>query len=154
MYFWKIKQLKEDIKTGRFTEKDRFVYAFIYIVLCAAGIEAMSYLPIENPNVWDTLNSVGNILIPFIGTIFAYRANGGGEGSDFLGRFFSINFVVGIRFIALLIPMFLALVFYYEYAFPGEEEIVSSPTDILPFQLWFALLYWRTCRHISDVKNS
>jgi len=27
MYFWKIDNLKEDIKTSRLPEKDRFIYA-------------------------------------------------------------------------------------------------------------------------------
>ncbi len=154
MYFWKIDNLKEDIKNGRFTEKDRFVYCLIYIILCAVGMEAMMRLPIERPNTWDTIASLGNILIPLIGTIIVYRANGGGAGKDFLGRYFSIGFVESIRFLVLLIPMFAALVTYYIYAFPGEEPIVSTPTDTLPFTIWYAFLFWRISKHVADVKNS
>ncbi|MCP4261241.1 MAG: hypothetical protein GY938_18870 [Ketobacter sp.] len=154
MYFWKIEKLKEDIKTDNFRENDRFIYAFIYIGLGAIGMEAMMYMPVENPNIWDTVNSIGNIIIPIVGTFFAYKANGGANGADFLGRFFSINFVVAIRFIALLIPMFIALFAYYMYAIPEDQDIVSTPADIIPFQVWFAFLYVRTCKHISDVKNS
>lgn len=154
MYFWKIEALKEDIKNNRFTEKDRFVYGLIYIVLCAGGMEAMMRLPIESPNVWDTIGSLGNILITFIGTIIVYRSNGGAAGKDFLGRYFSIGFVVGIRFLVLLIPMLAALAAYYIYAFPGEVPIVSTPADILPFTIWYAFLFWRISKHVSDVKNS
>mgnify|MGYP000541776181 CR=1 FL=1 len=154
MYFWKIEELKEDIKTDNFAEKDRFIYAFIYLALSAIGMEAMMHMPIENPNIWDTINSIGNIVIPVVGTFCAYKSNGASNGTDFLGRFFSINFVIVIRFMTLLIPMFIALFIYYIYAFPGEEEIVSTPMDIIPFQIWFAFLYVRTCKHIGDVKNS
>ncbi|MEE9337564.1 MAG: hypothetical protein V3U87_05750 [Methylococcaceae bacterium] len=154
MYFWKIEVLKEDIKNGLFTEKDRFIYGLIYIVLCAAGMEAMMRMPIESPNIWDTIGSLGNIAIPLIGTIFVYRSNGGKTGKDFLGRYFSIGFVVSIRFLVLLIPMFAALVAYYIYAFPDEEIIVSTPADKLPFIIWYALLFWRINKHVSDVKIS
>ncbi len=154
MYFWKIEALKEDIKSNKFTEKDRFVYGLIYIVLCAAGMEAMIRLPIESPNIWDTIGSLGNILIPLIGTIIAYRSNGGATGKDFLGRYFSIGFVVSIRFLVLLIPMCAALVAYYIYAFPDEEPIVSTPVDILLFTIWYAFLFWRISKHVSDIKNS
>ena len=154
MYFWKIEALKEDIKKDQFTEKDRFVYGLIYIVLCAAGMEAMMRLPIESPNIWDAIGSLGNILIPLIGTIFVYRSNGGAIGRDFLGRYFSIGFVVSIRFLVLLVPVSAALVAYYIYAFPGEEPIVSTPADILPFTVWYGLLFWRISKHVSDIKNS
>ncbi|MGF1761507.1 hypothetical protein L4D76_27100 [Photobacterium sagamiensis] len=153
MYFWKIENLKKDIRAGEFTEQDRFIYAFIYIVLSIIGMEAMSFLSVENPNMWDTIGTVGNIVIPIVGTFFAYRANGAGDGSDFLGRFFSINFVVGIRFCVLLIPMIVGLFFYYTYAFSVDEEISSTPIDIIPFQIWLSLLYVRICKHIRDTDN-
>lgn len=154
MYFWKIEALKEDIKNDRFSEKDRFLYGLIYIVLCAACMEAMMRLPIENPNIWDAIGSFGNILISLVGTIIVYRFNGGAAGKDFLGRYFSIGFVVSIRFLALLIPMSAALFAYYVYAFPDEAQIVSTPADTLLFAVWYALLFWRISKHISDVKNA
>ncbi|GHF98071.1 hypothetical protein [Thalassotalea marina] len=154
MYFWKIEKLKEDIRTDNVRENDRFIYAFIYISLSVIGMEAMMYMPIESPNIWDTVYSISNLIIPIAGTFFAYKANGGANGSDFLGRFFSINFVVSIRFIALLIPMLIALLAYYMYTFPGNQEIVTTPIDVIPFQIWLIFLYVHICKHISDVKNS
>lgn len=154
MYFWKIESLKEDIKANEFTEKDRFIYAFIYVALSANAMEAMTHMPVENPNEWDSVNSIGNILVPIVGTLFAFKANGAGAGTDFLGRFFSISFVVGIRLLVLLIPMLIALSTYYIYVFPGDDEIVSTPIDIIPFLVWFAFLYVRICKYIGDVKNS
>jgi hypothetical protein len=154
MYFWNVERLKEDIKADNFKEKDRFDYAFIYIALSAIGMEATTYMPVESPNVWDSVRSIGNIIIAIMGTFFAYKANGGYSGTDFLGRFFSISFVVVIRFIALLIPMFIALFAYYMYVFPEDQDIVSMPVDVIPFQVWLIFLYICICKHISDVKNS
>jgi uncharacterized membrane-anchored protein YitT (DUF2179 family) len=154
MYFWKIDKLKEDIKNNEFYEKDRFLYSVIYVTFCAIGLELMWLIPTENYNLWDSLSSFSNILIVFLGTIYAYKSNGGKNGTDFLGRYFSIGFVVTIRFLVLIIPMFVALVSYYIYAFPEDEDIPSSAIDVLPFVLWYAALYWRIGKHISDVKNS
>jgi len=36
--FLKIEKLKDDIKSGYFTEKDRFVYALIYFVSGVIGL--------------------------------------------------------------------------------------------------------------------
>lgn len=153
MYFWKIEELKNEIRANRLSERGRFAYAFIYLALCIIGMEVSIYMPSENPNIWDVANSIGNVAIPLIGTFFAFKANGAGYGRDFLGRFFSINFVVAMRFTALLIPMLAALAAYYFYAFQERPEILSSPIDTIPFHIWHAFLYIRTCKHIGDIRN-
>jgi len=33
MYFWKIEDLKKDIRNNNFTEKDRFIYLIISLML-------------------------------------------------------------------------------------------------------------------------
>ena len=51
MYFWNIQDLKKEIGTGNLSEKDRFIYAFIYLVLTTIGFELMDHIPVENRNV-------------------------------------------------------------------------------------------------------
>ena len=152
MYFWKIDSLKEDIRNGQLPERDKFIYAFIYIILTAVGLEALSWVPIENGNSWDILNSISNVLIVTVGTFYAYQANGAAKGFDFLGRYFSISFVVTIRFLALLILMLVPVTIYYIYFFGDDEEIPSTAFDTIPYLIWYAALYWRICKYISDVK--
>ena len=154
MYFWKIEQLKEDIKSNRLSEKDRFIYTFIYIALGAIAMESMIWMPLENPNTLDSIDSFLNIIITCLGTYFSYKANGGASGVDFLGRFFSISFVVGIRFVVLLIPMYIAIFAYYYYVYPIDQELETTAFDIIIYQAWFIFLYVRTYKHIRDVKNS
>jgi uncharacterized membrane-anchored protein YitT (DUF2179 family) len=156
MYFWKIDKLKDHIKKGKLSEKDKFIYAFIYITITTIFVELISYLPVpfEQRNVWDVIDSISYVLIVIFGTLFAFRANGGSNGIDFLGKYFSISFVLGIRFLALLAPIAIMLFFYYLFAFGEEEIITSTPFDTLPFNILLGLLYWRTYIHISDVKNS
>ncbi len=154
MYFWNIESLKSDIKNNNLTEKERFKYAFVYIVVTAIAMELMFYSGYATSNIWDIVNSVFTVMLVFIGTIFAFKANGGSSGNDFLGRYFSIGFVLTIRFSLLLIPLMAALMGYYFYAYGAEEEIASQPIDMIPFIIWGIALYWRFYKHISDVKNS
>ena len=153
MYFFNINKLKDDIREKRLKEKDRFIYAFIYIFLSVLFLEVNLYFPVEDLNIWDFLNSGCAVLITAVGTYYAYRVNGGKDGIDFLGKFFSINFVVGIRFLFLLIPMFACLLAYY-LALPADDDFLSTPIDTIPFIIWYALIYIRTCKHIGDVKES
>ena len=153
MYFWKIEKLKEDIRTNQLTEKDRFIYTLIYLILGAIAMEVMMLMPLEDGNVWDLINSVTNVLIVTFGTIYAFKANGSNYGSDFLGKYFSIGFVVAIRFLVYAIPLFILLFVYYFYAFGEEEEIPTNYIDVIPFLIWYIAMYWRICVHIKQVNS-
>ncbi|MGI9283660.1 MAG: hypothetical protein ACR2PX_29140 [Endozoicomonas sp.] len=93
------------------------------------------------------------ILIAILGTIYVFRSNGGASGEDFLGRFFSIGFVMTIRFLTILIPLTVALTFYYMAEFPEGETIVTTPLDIAFFNIWYGCLFWRIGKHITDLQN-
>ena len=153
MYFWKIEKLKEDIRTNQLTEKDRFIYALIYLVLGAIGLEVMMLMPLEDGNIWDLISSIANVLIVALGTLYAFKANGSNGGSDFLGKYFSIGFVVAIRFLAYAIPLFVLLFIYYFYAFGEEEEIPTNYIDVIPYLIWYVAMYWRIYVHIKQVNS-
>ncbi|KOO12754.1 hypothetical protein AKJ18_22210 [Vibrio xuii] len=154
MYIWNIESLKEDIKSGRLTEKDRFIYMFLTLIFTVLSIELALRIPVEPGNVWDTISSLSSALFPILGTFLAYRANGADNGTDFLGRYFSISFVVTVRFFALLIPMFVLLFAYYMLVIPENAALVSTASDTLPFVAWQGLLYYQVVKHVGAVKHS
>lgn len=153
MYFWKLDKLKEDIRTDKLTERDRFIYTLIYLVLAAIGIEVMMLMPLENGNIWDFISSLSNVLIVMLGTIFAFKSNGSSNGRDFLGKYFSIGFVIAIRFLVYAIPLLMALFVYYFFTFGEEEEIPTNYIDVIPFLVWYAAMYWRICVHIKQANS-
>ena len=152
MYFWKIEALKTDIREGNLTEKQKFIYAFIYIFSCEALLNLAAFTPNLDLNMWDGIYSVSSVIIMTVGTLFAFKANGGSLGTDFLGKYFSIGFVVVIRFGVILIPISAGIFSYSYYAFPEDSDITSSSWDTVPVIVWYAALYWRTVIHIRDVK--
>ena len=117
MCFWNIEKLKEDIRADRSPEKDRFIYALIYLGLGAIGVEFLTHAPMElrGEGGWDIVVSASNALI-ILGTILAFKANGSNDGIDFLGRYLSIGFVVNVRLIVLALPIF-AMCFYFSNMF-------------------------------------
>lgn len=150
MYFWRIESLKEGIISGNLTEKDRFIYAFIYFVLTAIGYEVMLLMPLENGNVWDLISSISNVLIVTVGSVYVYKANGASNGDDFLGKYFSIGFVVTIRFFVYLIPI---LIIQTIYNFRALEDAESSTSyiNVIPIVICYSVLYWRIVVHIKEV---
>ncbi len=153
MYFWKLDALKEQIKSQNLTEKDRFTYALVYVVLGAVEMQLSILWPPEIVNVWDWVHGMAYVLITAMGSIFVFQANGGNEGQDYLGRYVSIGFVMSVRFLIYAIPMFVCLLVYYVYAYGDDDVIPSSAYDTLPFIVWYAALYWRIGVHVKDLNR-
>ena len=151
--FWKIEALKTDIRGGTLTEKQKFIYAFIYLFSCEALINVAGFTPLEGLNMWDGVYSVSSLIIMTVGTLLAFKANGGVFGTDFLGKYFSISFVVAIRFAVILIPIMAGVFSYSYYAFPEDNEFPSTFWNTTPGIIWYAALYWRVVVHIKDVKE-
>lgn len=103
MYYWKVESLKEDIVNGAFTDKQLIPYMVLYVGLYALSMEITGYLPYEHVNNWTYILSVLSVLIPITGTIYAYKCNGGSNGKNFASKYFSIGFVVSVRFLIYLI---------------------------------------------------
>lgn len=148
MYFLNIKQLKEDIIDGTFSEKDRFTYIFIYILL----ITIVLSLPTSyEETIHDYIDSAITFLITMGGTYYFYKANGGSEGQDFAGRYFSITWVIGIRIILMFIPIMILLVIlpeYIELSTLTYNLILSFIIITLDF-----LIYFLSYKHMIDVKQ-
>lgn len=154
MYFWNIRNIKEEIREEKLSEKDKFIYLFIYLVLSYTTSEVMSIWPLEIRNLWDNIFSISSLAICLLGTLYAFRANGGSSGKDFLGKYFSIGFVVGIRFLVISIPLFIAIVVYNIMVFPDAEEPPSTFYSTIPLIVLVLAYYWRLIHHIRDIKNS
>ena len=156
MYFINIKQLKKEIINKDFTEKDRFIYMFIYIMgfnIIFALFFLSSYenaLPIT---MLDYFDNISTVLITGAGTYYLFKANGGDDGEDFLGRYFSITWVVGIR---LLLPYLILSSFIFiimDAVFHVGEDILNITITVF-FLLYTFLVYYCSYGHMVDVAKS
>ncbi|PJG60767.1 hypothetical protein [Aeromonas cavernicola] len=152
MYFWKIADLKNDIQSGFLSEKDKFIYLFTMMLITLIGFELSFTTPSKPNTTWQIIDSVSTVIMAAIGFYWAYRANGGAAGQDFIGKSISILFVLTIRFCALLIPVILCLMTYYISTTSGEEIVTGTAVDTLPFIILQGLFYARFIKHIGDVK--
>ncbi len=143
MYFCNIKALKEEIKSGDFGDKKAIVYIVVSIALYSIGLELTVLFPlVEDHNIWDGVDSLLSILVPVLGTIYAYRKNGGAEGKDFANKYFSISFVIGIRFLVYFVGLVMLMMFYWSYSYGDIEEIPTTGIDVLIFAIWYVALYY------------
>ena len=87
------------------------------------------------------------ILFSLIGFIGSYIANGRDKGVDFFERFFSISFVVTIRYIVF---SFLAGIF--TGIISGEVDTEKN-TLLLPIVISFLMTY-KVINHVKEVSSS
>jgi hypothetical protein len=153
MYFWNIEALKSDIKRGEFTDREAISYIVVSLFLYSLGTELIVLFPAEAVyNVWDGVNSLLNIIIPVVGTLYAYKKNGGASGRDFANKYFSIGFVMGIRFLVYLIGVIFLLVIYWSFVVPDEVDTIPTTwVEVLLFSGWYAMLYYKIGEHIGEI---
>jgi len=151
MYFINIKQLKQDIVNKEFTEKDRFIYMFIYIAIYAIIYELAFFENSTAPVMSDYISSIGTVIITVIGTYYLYRANGGNDGEDFLGRYFSITWVVSMRLL-LLVIIFIGISIIINMNFIVDGDILDI-SSVLFGLLYGFLIYYFSYGHISEIRK-
>ena len=158
MYFWNIRKLKQQLINEGLTEIQLFYYVLIYIALSALSLELLTYFPsTTEPNQWTYIESVINFLIPILGTIAAFHANGGSSGTKFPERYFSIMFVACNRFLVLLIALAILRVGCLAIA---NRLVISAMQSSSFFDsmiyscIWYAALYFYIAKNVGDVAKT
>ena len=156
MYFWKINDLKKQIILRGLSETQVFYYILLYVGTTTILIQMMEYFPSDElHNKWDYVKCGLDLLIPIFGTILAYRANGGETGTSFAAKYFSISFVVGIRFFVYYIPVMSALIAYHYWGFiESGAEIQNDWILVALSSAWYGAVYAFIAKHIRDTVKS
>jgi hypothetical protein len=119
----------------------------VQLIIEVAWRTATPALPVDN------VAAVANIAILIFGSLLVYAANGGDGGSDFLGRYLALGWVIGLRNAAGLILSIIAVGVVMELRSPGSTDATGAieHASALLSVLYNALLYWRLAVHIRQV---
>lgn len=155
MYFWNINKLKQHLIENGLTEKQLLYYILIYAV--PSGVMGDVSCSEPESGLWMYAASTVGILTFIIGTILAFRANGGNAGIKFAERYFSISFVISIRLLSLLIPLMLLITGYLSFTYGlDDNKWPDSPDfiwDIAVF-IYCVAMYACIVKHIGDVAKA
>jgi hypothetical protein len=155
MYIWNIRKLKLHLINNGLTEIQLFYYILIYVALSSLGYELLVFFPSsEEADLVTYVASTINVLIPVIGTVAAFRANGGRTGSKFPERYFSIAFVAMNRFFVLLIPVMGLLIIYLNNTHGLEPDALQTSFGynfMIAFSVWDAAMYLYIAKQIGAV---
>src|SRR5688572_19643712 len=162
MYFWRVDALKSQMRSGPVPQSDVLGYILISMFLFAAGSGV--------PGLWNARTEPAHgaewagyaisLALVVIGTVGAYRANGGRDGADFAARYMAMTWVVGVRLFVLgLIPgivAVLALTVVAAAVNPEDSRIEAfSVIGFVVFSVALeALFYWRVAHHLGSVRDT
>ncbi|PXX37325.1 hypothetical protein [Undibacterium pigrum] len=153
MYFWKLDLLKKQLIANGLTEAQGYSYMLVYTIFGAIAIEMMAYIPHESLDGWTYFASLLNILIPAVGTMMAFRANGGASGTQFLSRYISISLISSIRYLVLILLLMIPLTIV-AIMLQGTGDIFESRVFELLFHATYVLLYLYIVKHVGEVAKA
>jgi len=151
MYWVRLHRLKNELIEGRVSEHQAFPYFLAVLIVDAILIN--SSLAFPGGDFTPDVISLAQIIIPVaiivIATLLLYHTNGSTEGRSFFVRYFSLVWVVGIRFMPFAAAI-LGAWFYFVFFEAGEYE--PGWQAIALWSSIYGLYYWRVWVHFRDVR--
>ncbi len=147
MYFWKIDKLKNDLLKKPLSESESFKYLLATLVVYSLGM-----IPFLENNIWDVYSAIIITLITAIGAYYIYKCNKGASGNNFLQKYFSIGWVVGIRWM-VFIALPIMVIFYIVKALLSDIPSYTTFTDVILVHLLYIQYFWLLGKHIKEVSE-
>lgn len=153
MYWWNVRQLANDFKEERVSERERFKY----VLGTWLAFSAVGFFPGRELGTSELVAGVIGVLVTIVGTTLCYRANARGENRDFVARFLCLAWPLGWQMVAVvvagLIPLMIIL--WVVSGPPAETMHWSWEAVIGGFGLLMEVVYYIRLRsYISFVAHS
>jgi hypothetical protein len=156
MRFFSLSKVKNDISSGALGEQETFKYMIAwFIVFCLASFPASPEGASAASYVFWLVSSVVNIW----GIKKSYAANGGARGSNFIGRFLALGWVLGIRGLIVFIPAFVLLCALLGVLIAmagvlqnGVEQVVAEYALFGSLIVYMAWYYSRLCANLRELR--
>ena len=149
MNLWNINKLKDDLSNQKVNQRDLLIYYFLYglsfVLLILPVDSSLHDYRLENYKwiEWGITN-----LIYLVSIFLCYKANKGSKGNNFIERIFSLEILLGIRYIFFFaIPY---LIFYALFLYETAYEDVGTLISTILLQLIISI---RTIQCMNDIQK-
>lgn len=169
MYFWDIKGLKHDLSKGVMRNSDGLIYflainlsssIFLELALYSLGIFAPKIKALSDLSTYSIYQSLISILFTFVLALIAYLINKYvDQGRAFFGRFFSVLWVLSIRFFVFSLSILLVLFLIVASSKIGKREIVQADStsglfELIMYSFYVLLFYFRFWLHMYHIAKA
>jgi len=146
MYFIRMHALKQQLRDRTLTDREALPY---YLILTVA----ISIMPLMSRPFSELrlVLALFGTAISVLGVIYAYDQNGGRTGYDFIQKSVTLGWVLGIRMMALLIPMAIVMGLLKDSL--GQSAHETSWVDIFFISAFTVFYYLRLGKHLKDTNK-
>jgi len=149
MYFIRIEKLKRQLSTQGLTMREQFQYFMALLLISYLKFVAQG----DAGQVWSKISFA---LISLVAVIVLYFRNGGAAGERFFERYFSLSWVLYVRFVVVLLSVFLSFCIGV-YLVGGLQNLNVLVTKMKSRQFWWSdiyivLFYWRFWVQLGKVR--
>jgi len=139
MYFWKVDTLIEEVKNEKVSQKEQLKYVVAFSIIMILASDPMMSIG-RNYSFLDSISSVLMLVISIVGVYWCYLTNQKTDDKDFIFRFFTIGFPIGVRFAVILIPVAIVLgtlEIMLDGSYKDNVESLSSTSTTSIYQVIF-----------------
>ena len=167
MYIWDIRKLRNDLREGPIESVDAMFYVFgtlfLMYVSIVVGDIVFLYVPtetlltVQHNMVVGTIDDSLSALITLFGVIYIWYQNGANHGKYFMERFWSIVFVLGIRFLVLGAMIAVPFIVVFSvlgglmHLMPHQMVIMGDVSSLLFTVVYGVLFIYRFGVHVRYI---
>lgn len=137
MYFWNIGALTDELGRSSLPEDEAFKY-----LMASTVLYGLALIPLPGTNSLDVYSAIAEGAVALLGIVYVYRCNSGSDGRDFLQRYFSIGWVLGVRWLVLIVLPTLVVYFTVLESIAGIPDGTTVHEVVLVNSLYVAY-FWR-----------
>jgi hypothetical protein len=104
MYFWKVDNLIEDLKSEKVTQKEEFKYMLYFAIATTLFSDPIFSVNISY-NIYDLMRAGLYVTTTILGLYYCYKINSAGDNNDFMKRVICIGLPVTVRLFVIFTPI-------------------------------------------------
>ena len=147
---WDTRHVKSELAIRALPEAKVFLYFLAITTFDWLQFTAFRIRPNPEPlSLAAAFDAWFGLGITVVGVVYLFLCNGGGQGKDFLYRYFPLAVVVGWKFVAAMVFASLAL----RHVLAGQPENVTRWSLVALGCLGNALMFLRIGQHLKALSR-
>lgn len=144
MNFINDKELAKRFRAKKVPSKERFWYLFILILAITISDFVLSLPECSHIEIngWDFSGGIVQLILAIVGTIVCYKSNESGDDKEFIERYISLAFPIGVQLLLITITLIALIV----TVVMSTQIVIHKAASLLTLMITafsYLYFYWR-----------